>query len=161
MAESSAGVLSANIINDTTALVSSSHCSLAFRHYMYNSRVYVKQWYGAKTGADGCNFFINQSIAHTEENEARCPFAEDICALGHRSAFTLDTGITDIRAIGINSPLRYQFRRRTTCAPLKADSKILSLEKVGDWYDLVVAGNAVVSGAQKTTMPMTPVSTYH
>jgi hypothetical protein len=50
-----------------------------------------------------------------------CPFTGDICHAGSSGAFSLDTGLVDISIIGINTDLRYKFRRQITCSPLRMD----------------------------------------
>lgn len=136
VAESSANVMSANIITDTTALVSSPKCALlSFGHSNFDPAAYRKQYYRAKHRADGCNSFYNQSLTYTERSEHRCPFSEETCALCASPALTLDTGLIDAEFVGINSLKRFQFRRTTTCSPLKADGGFESLKKAIPWKD--------------------------
>ncbi len=66
VAESTANVLSVNIVNDTTAILSSPRCNLKYLFYEdSNAADYRQQCYRAKLEADGCNFSYNQSIAYT------------------------------------------------------------------------------------------------
>lgn len=77
----------------------------------------------------GANFFYNQSIAYTEEHWQKCPFISEICANGSSSAMTHDTGLVDAKVVGINSAAHLQFRRTTTCAPLRMDGEMLNFTK--------------------------------
>ncbi len=132
VAESSANVMSANIVTNTIALVSSPKCSIGTLFYPHsNAAAYSKKCYQARPGEDGCNSFLHQSIEYTEKSESKCPFPGQTCALERNPAFNLDTGMVDARIIGINSASRYQFRRTTTCAPLRPDGEFLK----GKRYD--------------------------
>ena len=138
VAESSGTILSANIVSDTTALVSSPKCQIG--EYFPSGQAgydYARNCYHAELGANGCNFFYNQSIAYTENHWQKCPFTSEICANGSNSAMTLDTGLVDAKVVGINSAAHLQFRRTTTCAPLKIDGEMLNLtlrtEGTNEW----------------------------
>ena len=48
--------------------------------------------------------------------------------IGQDPALTLDTGFIDIKNIGINSRLTYQFRHTLTCAPLVSDGNFIKIE---------------------------------
>jgi hypothetical protein len=66
--ESTANVLSVNIVSDMTATVSSSKCSLRnLFNRDFNAADYRQKCYRAKLEADGCNFFYNQSIIYTKK----------------------------------------------------------------------------------------------
>ena len=134
VAESTANVLSANIISDTTAIVSSPKCNLRYlSHPDSNAADYRRKCYRAKLGADGCDFFYNQSIMYSEKSENKCPFPGKTCALEQNPALTLDTGLLDSGLIGINSKKRYLFRRTATCAPLQADGEFINVTKIERW----------------------------
>ena len=132
VAESSANVMSANIVTDTTALVSSSKCGIEklFNRHS-DAAAYSKKCYQTPFGEDGCNSFHHQSVEYTEKSEDKCPFPGETCALEKNPAFSLDTGMVDAKIIGINSRSGYQFRRTTTCAPLRPDGEFLK----GKRYD--------------------------
>ncbi|KAL8783281.1 MAG: hypothetical protein Q9213_004715 [Squamulea squamosa] len=144
--ESTANVLSVNIVSDSTALVSSPLCTLKWAFFEEsNAAEYSRKCYKAQPGADGCNFFKNQSLAFTEKPVSTCPFPGKTCALDENPALLLDTGYIDAKYLGINSKIPYHFRRTTTCAPLKPDGELLSVEigqenlnhiadGVGDFY---------------------------
>lgn len=130
VAESTANVLSVNIVGDTSAIVSTPKCNLRYVSYKdTNAADYRQRCYRAKLGADGCNFFYNQSITYTEKCENNCPFPGGTCARESSPALTLDTGLIDAGLIGINSEKRYHFRRTTTCAPLKADGEFIKITR--------------------------------
>lgn len=136
VAESTANVLSVNIVSDTTAIVSSPKCNLKYLFYEdSNAAEYRQKCYRAKLGADGCNFFHNQSITYTEKFENKCPFPGETCARERDLALTLDTGLIDAGLIGINSEKRYHFCRTTTCAPLKADGEFIKITKGEPWSE--------------------------
>ena len=131
VAESSGTVLSANIVTDTTALVSSPKCNIGDGwETQVGAHSYRDRCYHAELGTLGCNTFYNQSIAYTERPKQKCPFVNRICVKGIDSTLTLDTGLVDVRTIGINSAANLQFRRTTTCAPLKVDGELLKLTRV-------------------------------
>ena len=130
VAQSSGSVLSASVVSDTTALLSSSKCTDAEgadRGSFSRAVTYVKQCYRVKDEADGCNYFYNQSIAYLEKSDQTCPFLAQTCALGRSSAMTFDTGFIDAKFLGINAAKRYQFRRKTSCAPLVPDGIFLKV----------------------------------
>lgn len=137
VAESSANVLSANIVSDTTALVSSAKCT--FHSYSRcllptggAALSYSQQCYQAPLGADGCNFFYNQSIGYKEKSEDICPFAWPLCIKARNSTLTFDTGLVDASTIGVNSATQFQFRRTSTCAPLGSNSVLLRFARRGN-----------------------------
>ena len=143
VAESSGGVLSANIISDTAALASTAKCALvsdidwstkAKRRdpLVAQATAYAQQCYNARKGAEGCNYLYKQSIEYTETADDICPFAGKTCALGRNGAHTFDTGFSDASYTGINTAKRYQFRKRTTCAPLIPDGENINITKVGE-----------------------------
>ena len=135
VAESSANVLSANIVSDTTALVSSAKCTFYSRCLGPAGSAafwYSQQCYQAPLGADGCNFFYNQSIGYKEKSEDVCPFAGPLCIKARNSALTFDTGLVDASIIGVNSATQFQFRRTTTCAPLGTTSALLRFARRGN-----------------------------
>ena len=120
VAQSTGSILSASIVSDTTALVLSDKCDLGNFSPSRNSRAlaYVKKCYHTRLGAEGCNDFYNQSITYTEKTNQTCPFLDQTCVLGKDSAIAFDTGFIDGKFLGINAAKRYQFRRKSLCAPL-------------------------------------------
>jgi hypothetical protein len=79
---------------------------------------YAKKCYHALPGADGCNAFLTQALPYTNSSNQLCPFEPSLCSGGEFSAFTLDTGPVSSKALGINVPVGYSFRRATTCSPI-------------------------------------------
>ena len=148
VAQSSGGVLSASIVSDTTALAASPKCGIFVQINNGDKRpptvdrpvtpvsprtgarpatladqalAYRKQCYGTEPSAEGCNYFYKQSIPYQTLRDDICPFAGNMCTkrAGRRApGFTLDTGLIDASFLGINSVKRYQFRRKSTCAPV-------------------------------------------
>ena len=50
-----------------------------------------------------------------------------LCAQGRFAAHTFDTGWIEAKHLGLSTAKRYQFRRKTTCAPLVADGEHISM----------------------------------
>ena len=108
VAESSATVLSANIVTDSVALVSSPKCNAEILIYKRsNAAKYSQDCYHAALGADECNFFYNQSVHYTTKFNNSCPFPEETCTLGGNSGFTFDTGLINVKVLGLNFPDQY------------------------------------------------------
>lgn len=108
---------------DASAL-SSSDCTLQIPHD--RAIAHVRNCHHAKSRADGCNFFHNQTIL--EKANETCLFLGQTCALGGNSAVAFDTSFIDAKYLGINAAKRYQFRRKTRCAPLVPDSVFTEIE---------------------------------
>jgi hypothetical protein len=79
-----------------------------------------------------CNLFSYTPLLTTMTDNDECPFHGDVCLLGNKSAVTLDTGFLDSKFLGINSPQRPFFRRRSTCAPVVVDG----YSTVQNWFNL-------------------------
>jgi hypothetical protein len=79
---------------------------------------YAETCYGETAVAEACNIFYNRTISYSVTHNASCPFSGHTCLEGDSSAYTLDTGFVDYNVLGINAEQRFQFRRKTTCAPL-------------------------------------------
>lgn len=85
---------------------------------------YARKCYNRTDGADGCNYFYEQSIQFSIKQNDTCPFkteSGDLCFDGPSSAFTLSTSRIRPETIGINTPLKYTFQRQATCSPLRMD----------------------------------------
>jgi hypothetical protein len=66
-----------------------------------------------------CNLFPYTELFVNFTDDVECPFVGDICLGGkENSAISLDTGYLDSIYLGLNSPNRPLYRRKTTCAPL-------------------------------------------
>jgi hypothetical protein len=128
-------------VSDRSQLDNASHFALGKKYYndiARESRQYAKSCYDIGRGASGarnpdsCSFFYEPTIKYSIIDNDTCPFGNGtshFCLGGGRSAYTLTTGsitngVADASAIGINSPLRYQFHRSITCSPLTTDGLI-------------------------------------
>jgi hypothetical protein len=138
VAHTLAGVFSTRVATDRAALSSSKYCGIwmiddragqeaAERDDLldyakeYRAGQYAQNCYNTPNSgyANGCEYFYNQSIAYSLKTQQPCPFrSPELCYNGLYSAVTFDTGYVDASVIGINSPIRYQFRRRSICSPL-------------------------------------------
>jgi hypothetical protein len=87
---------------------------------------YATRCYNAPPGADGCNFFVAQSINYTIKDQTACPFADGFC-LEDENAYTLTTDLISSKELGINVPVGYTFNRTTTCSPI---------QRIG-YYDII------------------------
>lgn len=135
VAQSSSSILSARILTDKIALSIPPGCTTGFRlstttfALSFDAAIaYTKQCYHAEEGAEGCNFFYNQSIKYIEKANQTCPFRGKTCAWGRNSALSFDTGLVDAHFLGINSQKKYQFRRKMLCAPLLPDGDFIISE---------------------------------
>lgn len=132
-----AGILVAEVTRTTgnEVLIRSRNCGnwtvgdprtlLGFQSKTLNDTVtasnYARNCYGGRSDALECNQYQVQSLPFTRIENQSCPFAEDMCLVKF-PAFTLDTGnISSHDHLGINAQPkdRIQYRRKTTCAPLK------------------------------------------
>ena len=95
------GVMTAWLATGTTALSASPGCGLYVpasnadrytitRSYEFETQLasanLAKDCYSADLGADGCNFFLQQSIPYDTEHNASCPFPDDMCHFGRSGA---------------------------------------------------------------------------
>ena len=130
VAESTGGIFSANIVSDLVALLVPSGCGI----YMVNDRLerfnryrtaieYRDQCYKKDAPTEGCDHLYISTLPYAEINNDECPFEGQAC-LGSAMAYTLDTGLLDANNLGINTAKKLQFRRKTTCTPLKTGSFI-------------------------------------
>ena len=125
VAQSSGSVLSARILTDKIALSISPRCPIRWSRSFKQATLYSNHCYHAEEGAEGCNFFYNQSIGYIEKANETCPFRGMTCAWGRNSAVSFDTGLVDAHILGINAPRKYQFRRKMLCAPLLPDGDFI------------------------------------
>ena len=151
VAQTVAGILSAKIASNKSALSSSTHCGIwqfddnageeaAYRDDLYNygkearASQYARNCYNSPDPTDtlSCAFFYNQSIAFTTKSRQRCPFTADLCHGGLYSAVTFDTGLVDSSVIGINSQVTHKFRRKTSCSPLNMNESYVRGEFSAD-----------------------------
>jgi hypothetical protein len=139
-------IATAGIVNGSTALSASPDCGLwkidmstmsDFEKLFYQlnwfsdseSRAvtYAERCYPDNSTIDACNTFYESRIAYEDKHDSPCPFYGDVCLYGDNSTYTLDTGYLDSRILGINGAPRYQFRRRTACAPLVVNASYIRL----------------------------------
>jgi hypothetical protein len=139
-------IATAGIVNGSTGLSASPDCGLwtidmsgmsDFEKVFYQlnwfsdaeSRAvtYAETCYPDNSTIDACNTFYESKIAYEVKHDSPCPFYGDVCLDGENSAYTLDTGYLDSRILGINGAPRYQFRRRTACAPLVVNASYIRL----------------------------------
>ena len=81
---------------------------------------YARDCYGIAQNPLNCNQYIQQRLTWKVNQNASCPFSDDIC-IGHNTAYEMDTGPIDShRHLGINTPgsQRLSYRKVTTCSPL-------------------------------------------
>jgi hypothetical protein len=130
VAESTSGILSANIVSDSVALLDSSGCGIytingQFQQFRrdFTALEYRDQCYKKDALTEGCDYFYISTLPFTEIHKDNCPFEGQAC-LGDAVAYTLDTGLLDASSLGINTAKKLQFRRRTTCTPLRTGSWI-------------------------------------
>lgn len=83
---------------------------------------YARACYGNTQSAFGCNQYVKQQIPWTVNQNASCPFGDDLCFYGASSAYEMDSGLIDSNdVLGINARKsdRVQVRKVTTCSPIK------------------------------------------
>ena len=88
---------------------------------------YARACYGKTKDPLQCNQYAQQSLPWTSDQNASCPFSPDLCFYGENAGYAMDTGRLDSRsALGINAPDsdRIQYRKVTTCTPLKAEEHV-------------------------------------
>ncbi|KAF9641034.1 hypothetical protein BFW01_g12840 [Lasiodiplodia theobromae] len=84
---------------------------------------YAEDCYDNVSGLGSCNAFIKADIPTMIDTNASCPFGDDICMQEYGN-IVFDTGYLDSHLeFGINAPPneRVQFRRVSSCAPIKTD----------------------------------------
>ncbi|MCJ1337032.1 hypothetical protein MMC09_002311 [Bachmanniomyces sp. S44760] len=82
---------------------------------------YARACYGAASNSLECNQYTQQQLDYTTNQNASCPFGDNLCVLGATGAFEMDSELIDSHVhLGINSPPneRVQYRRKATCSPI-------------------------------------------
>ena len=74
--------------------------------------------YGAPEGADGCNYFLQQSIPF-KMSGALCPFND--------ASMHFSMGPVNARVLGINTPMPIEISRETTCAPITVNGSFVEM----------------------------------
>jgi hypothetical protein len=120
------GILSANVVLDSTALCKSSHCGL---WGSYSTLTWDSEWAQVKTvtekrnpgvnlaaacyrgpsSSNVCGILFSGRIPYTLNLSASCPLNGDVCIGGTNNAFELDTGYRDTQILGIVSSQRFLF----------------------------------------------------
>jgi hypothetical protein len=125
--------LTASLATDSTALSNHPACGIyedppnssdeaSFKKVAFNaeleSAALAEKCFNVGAGADGCNFFLQQSIPY-RVSSTPCPFQDStMCSISDSQIVHFSTGPVDARVIGINTPIRMQFSRSTTCSPI-------------------------------------------
>ena len=141
------GVVTAYLATDSKALSTNSKCGLyvpssnlsqsqdvlgpfAFQAQLDSAKL-AESCYDTESGANDCNFFVQQSIPYTPSDDP-CPFVDGMCHENMSSASQFSTGPIDAATVGINAPRTWQFQRNTTCVPLnRNETYITTSEKDG------------------------------
>lgn len=79
---------------------------------------YSRACYGSTQNLLQCTRYPQQQLPWKVNQNASCPFTNDLCIYGDSSAYEMDTGHIDShQALGINAPNseRVQYRKVTTC----------------------------------------------
>lgn len=79
---------------------------------------YSRACYGTAQNALQCTQYPQSQLSWEVNQNATCPFSQDLCFYGASSAYEMDTGLIDSHvALGINAPKseRVQYRKVTTC----------------------------------------------
>jgi len=143
------GVVTAYLATDSKALSTNSGCGLyvpasnssqsqhslgpfAFQAQLDSAQL-VESCYRTTSGADGCNFFVQQSIPYTS-SDGPCPFVDGLCHENMSSASYFSTGPTDAAMVGINAPQTFQFQSNTTCVPLNGNETYISTSEKDGFY---------------------------
>ena len=125
--------LTARLATDSTALSNHRDCGIyqdatnkseeaSFKITGFNAELesgaLTEKCFNTDVGTDGCNFFLQQSIPY-QVSSAPCPFRDaTMCSIPDSLVVRFSTGPVDVHVIGVNMPLRMQFSRDTTCAPI-------------------------------------------
>jgi hypothetical protein len=146
--------LTASLATDSTALSDHAACGIyqdsanssdeaSLKAVAFNaeleSAALTEKCFNTDAGADGCNFFLQQSIPY-QVSSAPCPFRDaTMCSVADSQIVHFSTGAINARAIGINTAMRMQFSRDTTCSPITvnetfAEAKTLNGSLVFYYY---------------------------
>ncbi|KAF2731426.1 hypothetical protein EJ04DRAFT_579138 [Polyplosphaeria fusca] len=107
--------------------VNDHHTTQTFRAVAYAENCYKND-----TDSSLCGIFKTSQLRYEERRNAACPFQSDMCLLGPHSAYELDTGFLDSRALGINHEHTAQFRIRKICSPLADGDDFIKATAVGN-----------------------------
>ncbi|KAJ2977882.1 hypothetical protein NUW58_g7671 [Xylaria curta] len=133
-----AGGLSSQISTavGTEVLIRSLNCGISNRHFydlqdyfalvsfqsefIDNAANYAQQCYSSNASGNlDCGRFVIQNLTSIIDDDASCPFGDDICRSSSKN-LRIDTGYIDSREhFGLNSPDRFFARSVLHCAPIK------------------------------------------
>lgn len=90
--------------------------------YQYNAEAdsasLAERCLHTNSGADGCNYFVQQDLPYHEVN-ATCPFDDIHMCIGDGSfSVGYTTEPIDMRTLGLNSPIKIEILRDTICSPI-------------------------------------------
>ena len=119
----------ARLATNSKALASSPICgryghpeNIGLTRMAFDSEVesaaLAEKCFDAPKEADGCNYFVEQSIPFTRSS-ALCPFRDaTMCSGGDTDVVKFSTGPVDARTLGVNTPMLVELSREMTCAPV-------------------------------------------
>lgn len=123
---SNCGLWSPPDLTDKSGANATSETHLAFMSKALSdtnaAASYAKACYNNNDDILRCRQYTVSEISWTVDQNASCPFADELCLLGPTSAYKMDTGsINSHDILGINAPVdaRVTFRKITTCSPIK------------------------------------------
>ena len=107
----------------------------------------AKRCYNATRSIDGCDLLMSPAIKYEIQHNASCPFTEDsMCYYGAQGAISFSTGEVDARALGINAPRTFTFRRNTACSPLNMSSSYIRELKYSNSFEYTYGSSPQNSG---------------
>jgi hypothetical protein len=107
---------------------------------------YARSCYNASGGDKErveCTGYANPAINWTSTLNDPCPFAEGVCVASPIGALQLDTGMLDSHNdLGINAPKgkRLAYRRLTTCAPVRTEGFLMTVNGTEYYFYGPVSG---------------------
>lgn len=80
---------------------------------------YSRDCYGGNPDKLQCGTMAAPSIPYTINQNATCPFGDDMCLMSNTAAFQINATIDSHTLLGINAPKhhRVNYQKVTTCAP--------------------------------------------
>ena len=122
VALSSGSVLSASIVVIRIAVSSSPGCHGpgGYSNTWERASGYSEKCCHAPNRTEGCNYFFNQSIVHTEKSPNFCPWKPESCTLCDNLIISFGTGNIFSNILGLNAAERHTLRRMATCAAVEA-----------------------------------------
>lgn len=135
-------IASSNIILDSSAICLSDRCGFWYPSFSpagssltspkLKSKVDISKENAAAlhekkcmqlvSNSENCDTLKAPQVVYEWMNNTDCPFAHEMCALGGKGSYTLRTPRLGAEIVGINSPSKFSFERRMTCAPITVNS---------------------------------------